>query len=98
MRTSSPATSDHAVKTREGDQPLPTPNDSRSIQDMVIEDIEARKAVGLERYGTLLQANNGRDSLQDLYEELLDAATYARQLIEERRQLIEEWRLEHDGE
>lgn len=58
---------------------------------MVIEDIEARKAVGLERYGTLLQANNGRDSLQDLYEELLDAATYVRQLIEERR-------LEHDGE
>jgi hypothetical protein len=51
---------------------------------MVIADIEKRKAVGLERYGTLLQPFNGRDALRDAYEEALDLAQYLRQAIEER--------------
>ena len=34
--------------------------------------------------GTALQPFNGRDALRDLYEELLDACTYIRQVIEER--------------
>lgn len=54
------------------------------MQDMVIADLEARKAIGLERYGTLLYPNNGRDMLQDVYEELLDAAVYMRGLMAER--------------
>jgi hypothetical protein len=66
------------------DQPTPVKNDRPCIQDMVIADMEARKAVGLKRYGTLLQPFNGRDALRDLYEELLDAAQYVRQEIEER--------------
>jgi hypothetical protein len=57
---------------------------ARPIQDLVIEDIEARKKVGLERYGTLLQAHNGRDALMDAYQEALDLAVYLRQAIEER--------------
>jgi hypothetical protein len=72
------------LRQRPGDQPLPTPNDRPDIQSLVIEDIRARREVGIQRYGTALQAHNGRDGLRDLYEELLDGATYARQLLEER--------------
>lgn len=72
------------MKQREGDQPLPIVNDNPAIQSLVMADIEARTKVGIERYGTPLQAHNGRDALRDLYEELLDAANYTRQLIYER--------------
>jgi hypothetical protein len=72
------------TKQRPGDQPLPEVNGSQFIQDMVIADIEARKQVGIQRYGTALQAHNGRDALQDLYEELIDAAMYVKQLMVER--------------
>lgn len=69
---------------REGDsQPLPIPNGSRDIQSLVIEDIQRRREVGIRRYGTPLQAHNGRNALRDLYEELLDGAMYARQRLEE---------------
>ena len=36
-----------------------------------------RKEKGLQTYGTILQPHNGRDALQDCFEELLDAACYA---------------------
>lgn len=72
------------MKERPGDQPLPTPNDFRDIQSMVIDDIGKRREVGIERYGTALQPFNGRKTLRDIYEELLDAACYVRQrLVEE---------------
>lgn len=66
------------------EQAAPVPNTAPSVQEMVLDDIRARMQVGLQRYGTLLQPHNGRDSLRDLYEELLDAACYARQAIAER--------------
>lgn len=60
--------------------------DGRVLQaDNVIADIEARKAVGLQRYGTLLQAFNGRDALMDAYQEVLDLCQYLRQCMEEGR-------------
>lgn len=67
------------------DQPLPKINENPSIQDMVIQDIEERKRIGLAKYGTLLQAGNGRDMLQDAYDEVIDLAIYLRGEIEERR-------------
>lgn len=73
-------------KTRPEDQPLPTVNQSGFIQDMVIADIEGRRKLGIQRYGSALQANNGRDALQDLYEELIDACMYIKQEIVERDQ------------
>lgn len=76
------------MKLREGDQQLPVPNDSPDIQSLVIADIEARRQVGIERYGTALQAHNGRDALRDLYEELIDGAMYTRQVMVERDALI----------
>jgi hypothetical protein len=72
------------LKQREGDQPLPTKNDLPCVQDLVIADIEARKAIGIQRYGTTLQPFNGRDVLLDIYEESIDRLLYIRQLMYER--------------
>jgi hypothetical protein len=69
-------------------QPAPIVNDGPCIQDLVIQDMEGRKVVGLQRYGTLLQPFNGRDALRDAYEEALDLAQYLRQAIEERDTLL----------
>lgn len=49
----------------------------------VVRDLAARKQLGLERYGSLLQAGNGRDALRDLHEEQLDSLVYCRQWLEE---------------
>jgi hypothetical protein len=65
-------------------EPMPVKNEEPCIQDLVIADLQARKAVGIERYGTTLQPFNGRDVLMDLYQEILDAANYLRQAIYER--------------
>lgn len=72
------------LKKRTGDQPLPVPNGGKDIQSMVIDDIKSRREIGISRYGTPLQAHNGRDALRDAYEEALDLAMYLRQMIEER--------------
>lgn len=70
---------------RSGDsQDLPTVNDLPFIQDAVIADIDARKQVGIRRYGTALQPFNGRDALLDAYEEALDLAIYLKQALVER--------------
>lgn len=66
------------------DQPQPTPSDRRPVWDLVIEDMRERDRVGRQRYGTPLQAHNGRDPLVDAYQEALDLAVYLRQAIEER--------------
>ena len=65
-------------------QPKPIPNNYPAIWDLVMEDIKKRDKFGLKKYGTRLQPFNGRDTLQDLYEELLDATCYCRSLIYER--------------
>jgi hypothetical protein len=51
----------------------------------VTNSLQERKRIGLERYGSLLQANNQRDALRDLREEIEDAVVYCRQVIEEGR-------------
>jgi hypothetical protein len=66
------------------EQPMPTPNGRPSVQGMVIDDLTTRLRVGIQRYGTPLQAFNGRDALRDAYEEALDLACYLRQAIAER--------------
>lgn len=65
-------------------QPAPVKNTEPCIQDQVIADIEARKQVGFQRYGTLLQPFNGRDALMDAYQEALDLAQYLKQALVER--------------
>lgn len=66
------------------DQPAPTPNDRGSVQALVRQDLVDRERVGVQRYGTPLQAFNGRDALQDAYQEGLDLVCYLRQMIAER--------------
>lgn len=65
-------------------QKEPEPNDTPAIADLVILDVRARQEIGQKRYGTDLQANNGRDALVDAYQEAIDLAMYLRQLLEER--------------
>ena len=72
------------LKHRDGDQPLPVKNDRTDIQSLVMADLESRRELGIKRYGTALQAFNGRDMLRDAYEEALDLAVYLRGVIEER--------------
>jgi hypothetical protein len=70
---------------RRRDQPLPTITEGGvCVQDEVMAYIDRRKTIGIERYGTVLQPNNGRDGLRDLFEELVDATQYAAQLLIER--------------
>jgi len=70
------------------DQPPPSAEDTKKpdVWRLVLKDMADRRVVGIKRYATPLQPFNGRDALVDLYQELLDAAVYARQLICERGQ------------
>jgi len=64
-------------------EPAPKPNKGEPIWKLVIKDMEERDRVGREKYGTPLQAFNGRKPLVDAYQEVLDLAVYLRQAIEE---------------
>jgi len=68
------------------EQPAPLHNASQPIWELVIQDMHARDHVGRQKYGTPLQAHNGRDVLQDAYEEALDLCVYLRQALVERDQ------------
>jgi hypothetical protein len=61
-----------------------TPSDS--VTDSVLDDMRDRNEEGRRKYGTPLQCFNGRNALVDLYQELLDAAVYTRQELEENEQ------------
>jgi len=65
-------------------QPPPVHNDHPSCHDLVIADMQERRAFGLQKYGTILQPHNGRDFLIDVYQEVLDQAVYLRGLLFER--------------
>lgn len=54
------------------------------IVALVIQDMNARAALGEAKYGIRLQAHNGRDPLVDAYQEALDLAIYLRQVLEEK--------------
>lgn len=49
----------------------------------LIAEVLARKELGVEQYGTVLQAGNGRNVGQDALEEALDLVVYVRQGVEE---------------
>lgn len=64
-------------------EPPPVPNESQPIYELVMADIEARAQEGKKKYGTYIQATNGRNALMDAYQEALDLAMYLRQKLEE---------------
>lgn len=60
------------------------------IYKQVMKDVEVRAEVGKKTYGRYLMEDvNGRNPLQDAYEEQIDGAKYLKQAIHERRALIE---------
>lgn len=67
------------------EQPAPVPSTGDVWQEVIDAEplavlrelYEARRALGIERYGVPLQRGNGRDTARDLEEELLDALAYA---------------------
>lgn len=69
------------TKQREGDQVLPSGDESLvDDQQLVIADIEKRRQVGISRYGQGHRPFNGRDTLEDVYEEQLDLLVYLRSI------------------
>lgn len=55
------------------------------FNQLLINDIEARKAIGIRRYGQTLKAFDGRDNLLDAYHEAIDLVVYLRKDIYEQR-------------
>lgn len=62
-------------------QPVPKNNNNLPTWEIVVEDMIKRDVMGRSKYGTPLQPFNGRNSLQDAYEEVLDLAVYLKNAI-----------------
>jgi len=67
------------------EQSAPQHSDRPAIWDLVIKDMNDRNEQGTAKYGTPLQAFNGRNALWDAYQEALDLCVYLRQKIEEEK-------------
>ncbi len=59
-------------------EPMPCGNGD-SVLDSVLDDFKKRSLVGTEKYGTELKTFNGRNSLNDAYQEACDLVMYLRQ-------------------
>jgi hypothetical protein len=66
-------------------KPLKVPG-GKAVIDMVLSDIAERAQFGYVKYGTLLQAQNGRDALWDAYQEAIDLVMYLRQELARREE------------
>ena len=65
------------LRIRPGDQVLPDGDESLvDDQQILIDEIVQRRKLGIERYGQGHRPFNGRDTLQDLFEEQLDFMVY----------------------
>jgi hypothetical protein len=67
---------------------LPPPNTDSpyvdvDITELVKQDLDERHATGLKKYGVQLHPFDGRNTLVDAYQEVLDLAQYLRKKIEE---------------
>jgi hypothetical protein len=51
------------------------------IVNAVCEDLQKRAKIGEKKYGERLRPFNGRNGLQDAYEEALDLANYLKQIL-----------------
>lgn len=71
------------TKQRPGDRPLPR-GGRHNVQDYLVDIIRVREQLGIERYGSPLMTQNGRDAATDALEEAVDLAAYLTQLQMER--------------
>ena len=62
-------------------QPKPINDSGVIVIDMVVRDMCDRKQFGLDKYGTALCSNNGRNALIDAYQETMDLMVYLKQQI-----------------
>jgi len=70
------------------EQPTPTPGTGDLWQNLIDKEDDGpvrdamvvRRQIGIDRYGTTLQADNGRDALRDATEEALDLLVYLEQV------------------
>lgn len=61
-------------------QPSPKPSKG-DVWLAVIRDMEERRQFGIEKYGTPVQAFNGRNAILDAYQEALDLCVYFKQAL-----------------
>lgn len=71
-------------------EPAPIKNDETPVWELAIADMRERNEIRFAKYGTRLQAHNGRNALVDAYQEALDLVVYLRQAIEETKGKINE--------
>lgn len=76
--------------------PTATRGESFPTNYIVKQDLISRQNFGIQKYGEPLRVNNDRNSLRDLHEELLDAAFYATQVLEQVG--VEPWDCESNQE
>lgn len=57
---------------------------NKPVVAQVMIDLTERMEIGIKTYGEALRDNNGRDAMQDAYEEALDLACYLKQVMIER--------------
>jgi len=62
-------------------------DDEPSHTRQLVRDFIARDEYGYDKYGQNLEADDGRPTVWDLYQELLDGCQYARKQIEEKKLL-----------
>jgi CheY-like chemotaxis protein len=55
------------------------PEDEFLTKELITE-VRERRSIGIERYGTQLQYDNGRDAFSDMYQEIIDGMMYCQQL------------------
>jgi hypothetical protein len=67
-------------------EPAPKPG-AGDVWAEVLIDMEERREMGIEKYGTPLQTQNGRRNLVDAYQEALDLCVYLKAEILEREEL-----------
>ena len=60
-----------------------------SGNELLMKELNDRKAIGLAEYGTPLQAHNGRDCEKDAIEEMADMICYLKQGILEGKTYLE---------
>lgn len=65
-------------------EPMSLPGKEEVFPELV-KDLESRVHVGIGKYGHPLQTHNGRDAINDAYQEVLDLAMYFKQAIMERK-------------
>lgn len=64
----------------------------------VMADMAARISKGSDQYGEPLTTFNGRDALQDAYEEALDQCLYLKQAIMERKEVMQTGSVQSNGQ